>query len=84
MYSPDARRIPCYFLTVLGEEVIPSTGQPRNFGAPFDRGDSDVTLRSCDCVDFHVHKAVLGIASVTFEDILQSQDQHPTDRGMSN
>ena len=53
----------------LGEasDPQPSGGQPRNFGAPFDRGDSDVTIRSSDCVDFQVHKANLAIASVTFE-----------------
>ena len=55
----------------LGEasDPQPSGGQPRNIGAPFDRGDSDVTIRSCDCVDFQVHKAILGIASTTFEDM---------------
>ena len=55
----------------LGEanDLQPSGGQPRNFGAPFDRGDSDVTIRSCDCVDFQVHKATLGVASTTFEDM---------------
>ncbi|KAH9177570.1 hypothetical protein EDB89DRAFT_1880170 [Lactarius sanguifluus] len=47
----------------------PSSGQPRDFGAPFDRGDSDVTIRSCDRVDFQVHKAVLGIASAAFDDM---------------
>ncbi|KAH9177565.1 hypothetical protein EDB89DRAFT_1418994 [Lactarius sanguifluus] len=55
----------------LGEVIdpLPSGGGPRNFGAPFDRGDSDVTLRSCDRVDFQVHKATLGIASAAFEDM---------------
>ncbi|KAH9011326.1 hypothetical protein EDB85DRAFT_2043226 [Lactarius pseudohatsudake] len=50
-------------------DPLPSGGRPRNFGAPFDRGDSDVTIRSCDRVDFQVHKATLGIASAAFEDM---------------
>ncbi len=55
----------------LGEAIDPqpSDGQPRNFGAPFDRGDSDVTIRSCDHIDFQVHKAILAIASAAFEDM---------------
>jgi len=53
-----------------------SDGQPRNFGAPFDRADSDVTIRSCDRVDFQVHKAVLGIASTTFEDMFTVPSPH--------
>ncbi|KAN0130152.1 hypothetical protein V8E53_012097, partial [Lactarius tabidus] len=50
---------------------------PRNFGAPFDRGDSDVTIRSCDRVDFLVHKAILGIASPAFEDMFTAPGPLP-------
>ena len=50
--------------------------QPSNFGPPFDRGDSDMTIRSCDNVDFHVHKAILGIASTTFEDMFTIPSPH--------
>jgi hypothetical protein len=52
----------------LGDDIDPqpSSGQPGN-GAPFDRGDSDITIRSCDRVHFQVHKAILGIASTVFE-----------------
>jgi BTB/POZ domain len=46
-----------------------SSEQPRNFGPPFERRDADLIIRSCDQVDFHVHKAVLGVASTTFEDM---------------
>lgn len=62
----------------LGEasDPQPSSGQPRNFGAPFDRGDSDVTLRSFDREDFHVHKAILGFASATFEDMFTVPSPH--------
>jgi hypothetical protein len=62
----------------LGEasDPQPPGGQPRDFGAPFDRGDSDVTVRSCDRVDFHVHKAILGIASTTFEDTFTVPSPH--------
>ncbi|KAH9177560.1 hypothetical protein EDB89DRAFT_1933293 [Lactarius sanguifluus] len=63
----------------LGEAVGPpqlSGDQPRNFGAPFDRSDSDVTLRTCDRVDFQVHKAVLGIASAAFEDMFTAPGPH--------
>ncbi|KAH8996744.1 hypothetical protein EDB92DRAFT_1522699 [Lactarius akahatsu] len=63
----------------LGEAVgppQPSGDQPRDFGAPFDRGDSDVTIRSCDRVDFQVHKAVLGIASAAFEDMFTAPGPH--------
>ncbi|KAH9042707.1 hypothetical protein EDB85DRAFT_1088030 [Lactarius pseudohatsudake] len=63
----------------LGEAVgppQPSGDQPRDFGPPFDRGDSDVTIRSCDRVDFLVHKAVLGIASAAFEDMFTAPGPH--------
>ncbi|KAI0279122.1 hypothetical protein BGY98DRAFT_1077656 [Russula aff. rugulosa BPL654] len=58
---------------VNGSEEPPnlqlSSEQPRNFGPPFERRDADLIIRSCDQVDFHVNKAVLGVASTTFEDM---------------
>ncbi|KAH9006375.1 hypothetical protein EDB86DRAFT_2873644 [Lactarius hatsudake] len=67
----------------LGEAIDPlsSGGRPRHFGAPFDRGDSDITLRSCDRVDFRVHKAVIGIASAVFEDIFGIPGPSPHGQG---
>ena len=63
----------------LGETIdpLPSDGLPRNFGAPFDREDSNVTTRSCDRVDFQVHKAILGIASTAFEDMFTAPGPLP-------
>jgi hypothetical protein len=63
----------------LGEAIDPRPSDclPRNFGAPFDRGDSDVTIRSCDRVDFLVHKAILGIASPAFEDMFTAPGPLP-------
>ncbi|KAH9006379.1 hypothetical protein EDB86DRAFT_2795011 [Lactarius hatsudake] len=59
----------------------PSGGQPRDFGTPFDRGDSDVTIRSCDRIDFQVHKATLGIASAAFEDMFTAPEPSPYGQG---
>ena len=36
---------------------------------PFDLPDADITLRSVDNVDFHVHKAILSVASSVFRDM---------------
>jgi hypothetical protein len=52
-----------------------SSERPRNFGPPFERKDADLVIRSCDQVDFHVHKAILGIASVAFEDMFTAPGQ---------
>ena len=52
-----------------------SSEQPRNFGPPFERRDADLIIRSCDQVDFHVHKAILGVASVAFEDMFTAPGQ---------
>ena len=67
------------FFDGLGQAIDPqpSDGQLKNFGAPFDRGDSDVTIRSCDRVDFQVHKAMLGIASIAFEDMFTAPGPLP-------
>ncbi|KAH9050317.1 hypothetical protein EDB84DRAFT_1259565 [Lactarius hengduanensis] len=69
----------------LGEVIDPqpSGGQPTNFGAPFDRGDSDVTIRSRDRVDFQVHKAILGIASAAFEDMFTAPGPSPHGQGQA-
>ena len=61
----------------------PSDDQPRNFGAPFDRKDSDLIIRSCDKVDFRVHKAVLAIASLVFEDMFTAPGPSPLEQGES-
>ncbi|KAI0261270.1 hypothetical protein BC834DRAFT_972864 [Gloeopeniophorella convolvens] len=37
---------------------------PGDLGAPFDREDTDPSVRSTDDVDFHVHMAMLSLASV--------------------
>ncbi|KAI9441453.1 hypothetical protein H4582DRAFT_1384690 [Lactarius indigo] len=67
----------------LGEtiDLLPAGGRPRNFGAPFDRGDSDITIRSCDRVDFQIHKAVLCIASAAFEDMFTAPGPSPHRQG---
>ncbi|KAH8996742.1 hypothetical protein EDB92DRAFT_1522677 [Lactarius akahatsu] len=67
----------------LGDAIdpLPSGGRPRNFGAPFDRGDSDITLRSCDRVDFQVHKGILGIASAAFDDMFGIPGPSPHEQG---
>ena len=38
-------------------------------------------IRSCDQVDFHVHKVVLGIASVVFEDMFTAPGPPPHEKG---
>jgi BTB/POZ domain len=55
----------------------PSNDPPKDFGAPFDRKDSDVIVRSCDQVDFHVHKIVLAIASTVFEHMFTASEPLP-------
>jgi hypothetical protein len=57
--------------------------QPRNFGAPFERRDADLIIRSCDQVDFHVHKAILGVASVAFEDMFTAPGQGRNDSAVN-
>ncbi|CDO73321.1 hypothetical protein BN946_scf185008.g83 [Trametes cinnabarina] len=47
-------------------ENIPSTASP-----PFDSESADITLRTSDNVDFHVHRAVLAIASPVFATMLE-------------
>jgi hypothetical protein len=53
----------------------PFSEQPRSFRPPFERRDADLIIRSCDRVDFHVHKAILGVASVAFEDMFTAPGQ---------
>lgn len=52
-----------------------SSEQPRNFGPPFERRDAGLIIRSCDQVNFHVHKVILGVASATFEDMFTAARQ---------
>ncbi|KAI9511497.1 hypothetical protein F5148DRAFT_327053 [Russula earlei] len=58
-----------------------SSEQSNNFGAPFDRQDADLIIRSFDHVDFHVHKAILGTASVVFEDMFTAPGPSPGEQG---
>lgn len=46
-----------------------SESTPRTADPPFDGVLSDVVLRSCDLVDFHLHKSTLSIASPFFADM---------------
>ena len=59
------RRSPVYppALITLGVNEMSST----TFGPPFDYDDADITLRSSDLVDFHVHKVILSISSPFFK-----------------
>jgi BTB/POZ domain len=61
----------------------PLDDPPKDFGPPFDRKDSDLIIRTCDQVDFHVHKAVLAIASVVFEDMFTAPGPSPHEQGQS-
>ena len=66
------------------EEVAdarPLREEPGKFGKPFDRVDADLIIRSCDQIDFHVHKVVLGIASVVFEDMFTAPGPSPHENG---
>ncbi|KAM5543269.1 hypothetical protein V8D89_003143 [Ganoderma adspersum] len=38
---------------------------------PFDKGDADFIIRSCDNVDFYVFRAVLTLASTVFEEMFR-------------
>ncbi|KAI9511498.1 hypothetical protein F5148DRAFT_1321161 [Russula earlei] len=58
-----------------------SSKQSKKFGAPFDRQDADLIIRSSDHVDFHVHKGILGIASVVFEDMFNAPGPSPGEQG---
>jgi hypothetical protein len=69
------------------EEVAdsrPSDEAPRKFGKPFDRRDADLIIRSCDQVDFRVHKAVLGTASVVFEDMFTAPGPSAHEKGQED
>ncbi|KAI9508167.1 hypothetical protein F5148DRAFT_941566 [Russula earlei] len=48
-----------------------------NYGAPFVRQDADLIIRSSDQVDFHVHKLILGTASLVFEDMFTAPGLSP-------
>ncbi|KAI9511499.1 hypothetical protein F5148DRAFT_1009531, partial [Russula earlei] len=59
------------------------SSQSNNFGTPFDRQDADLIIRSSDQVDFHVHKVVLGTASVIFEDMFTVAGPSPGEQGQN-
>jgi hypothetical protein len=61
-------------------DARPSREEPRKFGKPFDRIEADLIIRSSDQVDFHVHKVVLGIASVVFEDMFTAPGPPPHEK----
>jgi hypothetical protein len=68
------------------EEVTdarPFREEPRKFGKPLDRVDDDLVMviRSCDQVDFHIHKVILAIASVEFEDMFTAPEPSPHENG---
>jgi len=54
-----------------------------DFGAPFNRTDADLIIRSSDQVDFHVHKSNLSIASVVFEDMFTVSGPSPREQGQN-
>jgi len=54
-----------------------------DFGAPFDRRDADLIIRSSDQVDFHVHQSNLGMASVVFEDMFTAPGPSPREQGQN-
>jgi hypothetical protein len=58
-------------------EDSPDTARPdivgelsRPASSPFNRKDADLILRTCDQVDFYVHKPILCIASSGFEELI--------------
>jgi len=55
----------------------------KNFGAPFNRRDADLIIRSSDQVDFHVHQSVLGTSSVVFEDMFTAPGPSPQEQGQN-
>ncbi|KAH9965366.1 hypothetical protein BC827DRAFT_1092706, partial [Russula dissimulans] len=50
-------------------------------GAPFNRRDADLIIRSSDQVDFHVHQVNLAMASVVFEDMFTIPGPSPREQG---
>ncbi|KAI0067666.1 hypothetical protein BV25DRAFT_847783 [Artomyces pyxidatus] len=59
--------------------VIPPS--PTDFGAPFDRRDADIIVRSSDFVDFRLHKSIISVASNIFTDMLSFPQHLTTDAG---
>ena len=47
------------------------TTPTRKAPPPFDKGDADFIIRSCDNVDFYVFRAVLTLASTVFEEMFR-------------
>jgi len=67
-----------------GSKEPPTPQTPgENSGAPFNRGDADLIIRSSDQVDFHVHQCTLGMASVVFEDMFTVPGPSPQEQGQN-
>lgn len=47
----------------------------KEFGPPFDTANADIIIRSSDNCDFRVHRVILGLASVVFQDMFTVQPQ---------
>ncbi|KAJ3522566.1 hypothetical protein NM688_g8856 [Phlebia brevispora] len=68
----------------LGESVPPSSGEMsaaatiKPLAHPFTRADADIVLRSCDNIDFHVHKQILLLSSPTFETLFALPQPPPS------
>ncbi|KAI0067665.1 hypothetical protein BV25DRAFT_1819074 [Artomyces pyxidatus] len=63
--------------------VPPTIKTPKYFGAPFEKRDADLIIRSSDGVDFRVYKSTMADASPVFEDML-SFPQYPSAGNLSN
>ena len=63
-FSSGAASASTAIITIMVDHPQISTAQ-----APFDDMEADVVLRSCDCVDFYVYKAVLSLASPFFKNM---------------
>ena len=79
----DGSKMHKELLSLDGSEEPPnlqlSSQKPRHFGPPLERRDADLMIRSCDQVDFQVHKSILGIASVAFEDMFTALGRRQTE-----
>jgi len=76
-------QVNCELLPLFEGSTEPAIPQPSggNFGAPFNRKDADLIIRSSDQVDFHVHKSNLVMASVGFEDRFPTPGPSSRDQG---
>lgn len=76
----DGSKMHKELLSLDGSEEPPnlqlSSQKPRHFGPPLERRDADLMIQSCDQV---VHKSILGIASVAFEDMFTALGRRQTE-----